>query len=246
MSFSAGEVPTRSRGVGNFLKNREQSSRNPPHPWAGLFPIETESGGRKGIAGRVQSNPQLSESHYYLGRIYHDSNRYELAKQSFETAIRLGPQSIEAYDSLGLTLDALGQPDEAQNSFKKAIELNERSKAKFKWPYLNLGELLLKQKQYAESIPYFEQALIVSPGWAKAQFSLGKALLQLGKPEEAKGAFHLGNTVRPVLCRPPRATWADLPSARQEKSCGKRTQTLPKAERQTSPSPAITGVVTLQ
>ena len=116
-------------------------------------------------------------------------NRYELAKQSFETAIRLGPQSIEAYDSLGLTLDALGQLDEAQNSFKKAIELNELSKAKFKWPYLNLGELLLKQKLYAESIPYFEQALIVSPGWAKAQFSLGKALLQLGKPEEAKEQF---------------------------------------------------------
>jgi len=41
---------------------------------------------------------------------------------------------------------------------------------------LNLGEVLMKQNQYFQSIPYFRKALAIDPNWAKAYSSLGKAL----------------------------------------------------------------------
>jgi len=96
---------------------------------------------------------------------------------------------MKAYDNLGLTLDALGQPDAAQKAFHKAIELNELYHLKPAWPHENLGELLLKQNQVAESLSYFEKALLIHPGWPKGHVSLGKAQLQLSKTEEAKANF---------------------------------------------------------
>ena len=93
---------------------------------------------------------------------------------------------MKAYDNLGLTLDALGQPDAAQKAFQKAIELNERYHLKSAWPYENLGELLLKQNEVAESISYFEKALLINPGWPKGHVSLGKAQLGLARLKKPK------------------------------------------------------------
>ena len=137
----------------------------------------------------TQFNPRSAETHYFLGRHYYSINRFDRAQRAFERAIQLDPQSMKAYDNLGLALDALGQSDAAIKAFRKAIELNEQLHLRSAWPYVNLGELLLKQNQVPESIFYFGQALLINPKWPKGHVSLGKALLQLGKTEEAKANF---------------------------------------------------------
>ncbi len=134
-------------------------------------------------------NPQLAEVHYFLGRIYYSQNRFEQARRAFERAIQLDSQYVKAYDNLGLTLDALNRADEAAETYQKAIELNERLPLPSKWPYFNLGELLMKGNRSAESIPLLEKALALDPGWTKAHVKLGKAWLQQGKLEEALKSF---------------------------------------------------------
>src|SRR5258706_3642256 len=96
---------------------------------------------------------------------------------------------MKAYDNLGLTLDALGEPQHAVEAFRRAIELNEQLKTISQWPYLNLGEILLRQNQYSESISYFQKALDIDPNWAKARTNLGKAILKAGRIHEAKTQF---------------------------------------------------------
>ena len=86
-------------------------------------------------------------------------------------------------------MDALGEAPNAIEIFRKAIHLNENLKINSKWPYLNLGEVLLKQNQYSQSIPYFRKALAIDPSWAKAHACLGKALVREGRSDEAKASF---------------------------------------------------------
>jgi tetratricopeptide (TPR) repeat protein len=153
------------------------------------FQMDQKLEAQKELQAAVRLNPGLTEAHYFLGRVNYTLNRFEEARQAFEKAIQLESQLMKAYDNLGLTLDAIGEGQGAIEAFRKAIELNEHLKINSKWPYLNLGELLLKQNQYSQSVPYFRKALAFDPNWAKAHSCLGKALLREGKSEEAKASF---------------------------------------------------------
>ena len=153
------------------------------------FQMDRKIEAQKELRAAVRLNPSLTEAHYFLGRVNYTLNRFGEARQAFERATQLEPQFMKAYDNLGLTLDALGDSPSAMEAFRTAIKLNESLKINSKWPYLNLGEVLLKQDLYSQSVPYFRKSLAIDPGWAKAHACLGKALLREGKSEEAKSCF---------------------------------------------------------
>jgi tetratricopeptide (TPR) repeat protein len=163
------------------------------------FQLDQKIEAQKELATAVRLNPGLTEAHYFLGRVNYTLNRFGEARQSFERATKLDPRFMKAYDNLGLTLDALGDGQGAIEAFQKAIKLNEELKTRSKWPYLNLGEVLLKQDQYSQSIGYFQKALAIDPNWAKAHSCLGKALLREGKSEEAKSSFLIAIRLDPSL-----------------------------------------------
>jgi len=183
------------RHEGAVVALREALSKRPEnadaHKILGLshFQMDQKIEARKELQSAVRINPALTEAHYFLGRVNYTLNRFGEARQAFERAIQLESKFMKAYDNLGLTLDALGKDHEAIETFREAIELNENLKINSKWPYLNLGEVLLKQDQYSQSIPYFQEALSIDPNWAKAHACLGKALVREGKNEEAKASF---------------------------------------------------------
>ena len=180
-----GAVVALRESLANRLENADA------HKILGLsyFQMDQKIAARKELQSAVRINPGLTEAHYFLGRVNYSLNRFGEARQSFERAIQLEARFMKAYDNLGLTLDALGEEQNAVETFHKAIELNENLKIGSKWPYLNLGEVLLKQNQYSQSIPYFRKALAIDPSWAKAHSCLGKALVREGKSEEAKASF---------------------------------------------------------
>jgi len=184
-----------SKHEGAVVALREALANQPEnadaHKILGLsyFQMDQKIAARKELQSAVRINPGLTEAHYFLGRVNYSLNRFGEARQAFERAIQLEPRFMKAYDNLGLTLDALGEEQNAIETFHKAIELNENLKIGSKWPYLNLGEVLLKQNQYSQSIPYFRKALAIDPSWAKAYSCLGKALVREGKSEQAKTSF---------------------------------------------------------
>ena len=104
---------------------------------------------------------------------------------------------LKAYDNLGLTLDALGQTEEAIKVFQKGIEKGEQAQQKSKWPYFNLGELLLRSNRIAESIRLFQSALAIDPKWSKGYFHLGKAYAQQQDLESALKAFETAKQLSP-------------------------------------------------
>jgi tetratricopeptide (TPR) repeat protein len=184
-----------SRHEGAVVALREALAKQPEnadaHKILGLsyFQMDQKIEARKELQSAVRINAELTEAHYFLGRVNYTLNRFGEARQAFERAIQLEARFMKAYDNLGLTLDALGEEQSAIETFHKAIKLNEDLKINSKWPYLNVGEVLLKQNQYSQSIPYFRKALAIDPSWAKAHSCLGKALVREGRSDEAKASF---------------------------------------------------------
>ncbi|PYV83320.1 MAG: hypothetical protein DMG05_26330 [Acidobacteria bacterium] len=145
----------------------------------------------------VQQKSDFTEAHYFLGRLYYTVNRINDALHAFETTIKVDPEFMKAYDNMGLALEALGRTDDAMKAYRRAIELNEQHQLQSKWPYLNLGELLLKRKRTAESVACLQKAVSLDPKSGKAHTYLGKAYLQQGKSDDALRSFQTAVQVDP-------------------------------------------------
>lgn len=71
-------------------------------------------------------DPREENACYYLGRLYYTLNRFEDSRKSFETALKYaGNRRGHVLLGLALTLEALGETEPAERSYKGAIAAGE-------------------------------------------------------------------------------------------------------------------------
>jgi tetratricopeptide (TPR) repeat protein/2-polyprenyl-3-methyl-5-hydroxy-6-metoxy-1,4-benzoquinol methylase len=93
----------------------------------------------------------------------------------------------------GACYKALGQPDAAIKSYKKALAI----KPDFAEAYSNLGVTLQELGQLEEAVKHYEQALSIKPDYAEAHSNLGNALQELGQLEEAVKRYEQALAIKP-------------------------------------------------
>jgi tetratricopeptide (TPR) repeat protein len=130
--------------------------------------------------------PESAEIHYFLGRIYYTKNIFPLARREFETALKLDPNYMKAYDNLGLTLEAIGERDAAVASWKRAIELCEKQGLSTEWPFINLAAYYNRQNEAGQALEYAQKAVEKNAESAEAHFQMGRAYRSLQRHEEAE------------------------------------------------------------
>src|SRR5262249_9560920 len=94
-------------------------------------------------------NGKSAEMSYNLGKLYSIQDNWADARREFEAAIAIDPSYMEAYDGLGLAMEALGDDAAAIVKYRKAIELCESRHAAFASPYVNMSALLNRTGDYA-------------------------------------------------------------------------------------------------
>jgi len=127
--------------------------------------------------------------HYHLGRYYYSAQRFAQAEQAFRTALKLNPDSVKAVDNLALALEAQRKTEEAEASYRKAIELAEAQKLQTEWPWLNLAKLLVEKGRQEESLAVLDSAQRMNPQSAEVFYVRGKVLQKLGREGEAEAAL---------------------------------------------------------
>jgi tetratricopeptide (TPR) repeat protein len=113
------------------------------------------------------------------------SGAYDDALHSFEMAIQLNPNSAQAYQGKGYTLELMGRQDEAMQAFDKAIALE----ANYPQPWLSKGMLYLKMQKPADANMAFTRALQLNPDWDQAHFEKGLALAETERYADAIQEF---------------------------------------------------------
>ena len=93
--------------------------------------------------------------------------------------------NAEAHCNLGTVFEELGQLDNAEASYRKALEI----KPELAEAHSNLGNVLRGLGRFDEALASYHRALEIKPDYAEAHYNLGNALRSLGQLNEAVASY---------------------------------------------------------
>ena len=100
----------------------------------------------------------------------------------YKKATELAPDYSTAFNILGYAYRQNEAYSDAENAFKKYIELIPNDPN----PYDSYAELLLKMGRFDEAIVQYNKALGIDPNFINSHFGIAAALAYSGKPSEAQ------------------------------------------------------------
>jgi len=144
----------------------------------------------------VSETPNDAEAWYLLGRTKYNENEFAAAISSFEHALTLHPEYVEAENNIGLCWKELNDHAKARAAFAAAIDWQGETPVDAQ-PFLNLGTLLADNNQGAEAIPYLTKAVVLSPKNPAIHEELGKVYLAMNKLPDAQAELEQAITLSP-------------------------------------------------
>jgi tetratricopeptide (TPR) repeat protein len=127
----------------------------------------------------------LTETALHEARQLLASDKLEPALAVLSPAVETVPQDQELVLMHGSVLTRLGRPDAAAERYRVALSRDPDA------PELlaRLGVIYYSQEQKAESVPLLRRALAAKPDHVQAALLLGRALVELGRLDEAVGVL---------------------------------------------------------
>ncbi len=113
---------------------------------------------------------------------FHSQGNLQEAAKYYQYYINQGFANHKVFSNYGIILQDLGKTQEAENSYRKAIEL----KPDYAEAHLNLGHILIDLGNLQEAELYTRNAIKINPNFAEAIYNLGNIYKVLGKLEEAE------------------------------------------------------------
>jgi len=142
--------------------------------------------------GRVNVTPEKAIA--MAGKLYSEG-KYGQAQRVCAQIIEARPGNADAHNIHGVALNALGKPDEAIDSLKRAVKLAPNAAS----IYANLGEVQRQAGQKKEAAKSLETAVKLDPQNAQALNNLGIIRYEEGKYEEAVDFYRRAIAIRPTM-----------------------------------------------
>jgi tetratricopeptide (TPR) repeat protein len=136
----------------------------------------------------IKLDKKKAEPHIEMARMYIAMNERGLAITSANKAIKLAPNSSQAWNTKGRAELNAKNYENAITAFTKAVELNADNT--FAWNNLGYTELLLKR--YEDAAEHLQTATEKKDATGFMFNNLGTALEHLDKLEEARLAYEAG------------------------------------------------------
>lgn len=145
---------------------------------------------------RIGGTPN-ARAHTDLGAAYYQENKYDIALEEFNEAIKFDPNYALAYNGLGLVYAVLKEDAKADSNFKRSIQLNPTSSESRN----NYGAFLCSRGRYDESVNQFTEA-VKNPLYKTPQFAYlnaGVCSLKNNDEKKAEEFFKLALKIEPLL-----------------------------------------------
>jgi Flp pilus assembly protein TadD len=120
-----------------------------------------------------------------LARVLLEQGRAQEAVVHLEQAVDLAPESHEVWRVLGNAYSQLNRPDDAEQSYREALLLNDEDA----WTMNNYGLLLIREGRFDEALLPLARAVELMPRSATFRNNLGVALERTGDLGGAEQAF---------------------------------------------------------
>jgi tetratricopeptide (TPR) repeat protein len=159
------------------------------------------------------------------------AEKYELAVQYLQQAVQADPKDYAAHFHLALANSLLGRDAEAIAGYRKVLEL----KPGLYEAELNLGMVLLRQKQAREAAPYLEQAAARKPKEFRPRLYLSDALFEAAEYAQAEESY------KAALALDPNSAAAELGLARSQARQNRIDEASPRYRRAAELDPSLKG-----
>jgi tetratricopeptide (TPR) repeat protein len=136
-NFDAKSVASAAKSLAPKPAKKTLSARH----WFNLA-VELESTSaeeaRQAYHRALELDPEMSEAHLNLGRLYHEAGRFKESEAHYRAALKHAPDEAAPYFNLGVLLEDLKRPREALRSYEEALKRDPD----FADAHYNLGLLL--------------------------------------------------------------------------------------------------------
>jgi tetratricopeptide (TPR) repeat protein/peroxiredoxin len=153
----------------------------------------------------VSDTSEFRPNYLAYGSVYFQRGYFDQAEASLQLALRGDPSSAEALYGLGSVYLKQQKTAEARESFERTIKLHASYPDTLPNAWNNLGLLATQEGHTAEAIPYFQEALRLSPDHLIALDNLGNAYRQQKQWDEARSVLERALKVSP---RDPEANYS--------------------------------------
>jgi tetratricopeptide (TPR) repeat protein len=166
-----------------FLSACKQESKQPEAPEAAKLAAGTPE--IQQLSKQIEANPDNAALYATRGVLWYDNQNFDEGIADLEKAIQLDSTKAEYFHELASMY---------MDYYKSRQGLNVMKRAAAAFPkriptLLKLAELQLILKQYADALFTLEQIRAISPLNAEMFFMFGNVFVDMGKKEEAIGAF---------------------------------------------------------
>ena len=143
---------------------------------------------------RIETIPQedFVDGTFLLGSAYSILNRHDDAVSVLEVTLECDPEHFMAMSSLGYAELAQGNPNLAEEWFRKSIAIESKNS----WALKNLGICLTNQRRFADAQVELRRCLVLTPDDIGVLVDLGQCLHHLGDLTGAKGAIRASTNSR--------------------------------------------------
>lgn len=119
--------------------------------------------------------------------------RVQQAMETYQMALVLNPNLVDAHTNLGNLYKATGDMEAAKQCYLEAIKI----KPEFPIAWNNLAGVFKEEGQISTSIAYYREALRLCPEFADAHSNLGNALKEDGLIQDAIACYQSAIKLRP-------------------------------------------------
>ncbi len=126
--------------------------------------------------------PDDERAHFNLGGYYFGQQEFPKAIEQYKRAAEINPRYSPVFNILGYAYRQNGDYANAEQAFKKYIELIPNDPN----PYDSYAELLLKMGKFDQSVEQYRKALGVDPNFVGSHSGIAAALMYQGKAADAE------------------------------------------------------------
>jgi tetratricopeptide (TPR) repeat protein len=146
-----------------------------------------------GSANGVAEGKSQARAYLEKGKLLYQDDDDSGAAAAFEQAVKLDPELAEAHFRLGLANEALAKMDEAEASYKKAVEVYKKyleDNPDDAEAHYDLGQSYANLHQHSDAVREYRLAIKLKDiDDAAIYYDLGMALTRLAQYDEAVAAF---------------------------------------------------------
>lgn len=157
--------------------------------WQDNFTLESSA---------VKAVPGSAKMHLDLGAEYMYRGQLDIARQEYETSLRIYPDSPEGLEWYGILESKMGHDQQALRLMQAALQKMRRNTRNYDFSVVNLAAQQMKVGQQEDALKLLDQEISESPGYSRAWSNRAVIRLQRGEIEwarsDAKTALRLDAT----------------------------------------------------